>query len=171
MKIVRKITFWSLTIFFAATAAYSKPNHGQEAFPKFISLKGNKAHLRTGPGRNFPIEWVYQARGLPLKVVAEYDKWYKVEDIEGSKGWMHHSLFSRNRTVQIRAQNSVSLQSAPTYASEPVAWIHVNVVGTLIGCAEESAWCEAEFNSHRGYIERKVIWGVLDGEAIAKKEK
>ncbi len=80
-------------------------------FPRFVSLKGSKANLRTGPGRNFPIEWVYQNKGLPLKVVAEYDKWYKVEDSEGSKGWMHRTLFSGKRMAQIRSANNVSLQS------------------------------------------------------------
>ncbi len=171
MKKLKKALFWAVAFLYASHFAYASQEDSSLLFPQFISLKGNKAHLRTGPGRNFPIEWIYQARGLPLKVVAEYDKWYKVEDIEGSKGWMHHSLFSSNRTVQIRAQNSVSLQSQPTYASEPIAWVDTNVVGTLIECLPHSAWCEADFNKHRGFIERKVIWGILEGETIKRKEK
>ncbi len=167
-----KKTILALAVIFSAMGwPLANASSDSEAFPQFISLKGNKAHLRTGPGRNFPIEWVYQAKGLPLKVVAEYDKWYKVEDIEGSKGWMHHNLFSRNRTIQIHAPNSVSLQSAPTYASEPVAWINNNVVGSLIACQPQSAWCEAEFDGYKGYVERKVIWGVFEDEVITQKEK
>ncbi len=171
MKNLKKTIFGGLALLYVSSFAYSNQNDNQELFPQFISLKGSKAHLRTGPGRNFPIEWVYQAQGLPLKIVAEYDKWYKVEDIEGSKGWMHHSLFSSSRTIQIRSNKSVSLQSQPTYASEPIAWIDTNVVGTLIECPQGSAWCEADFNKYRGFVERKVIWGVLDNEIIERKEK
>ncbi len=167
---LKNLAFLTLASLYIFSFAHGNQSPAQNSFPQFISLKGSKAHLRTGPGRNFPIEWVYQARGLPLKVVAQYDKWYKVEDIEGSSGWMHHSLFSSNRTVQIRAQNSVSLQSEPTYASQPIAWIDTNVVGIVIECPKASAWCEADFNKYRGYIERKVIWGVLDNEIINRKE-
>lgn len=171
---MNKIT---LKIFIIIGLCFGLYSYGDDAakgtglgFPRFVSLKGSKANLRTGPGRNFPIEWVYQNKGLPLKVVAEYDKWYKVEDIEGSKGWMHHTLFSGKRNVQIQSSNTVSLQSLPTYGSTPIAWLEPNAVGTVVECPTDKSWCEVMFDKYKGFVERNVLWGVLDGETITVED-
>ncbi|MFV0432244.1 MAG: SH3 domain-containing protein [Alphaproteobacteria bacterium] len=169
-KLTLKIfTILGLCLSFSVSANVEAKGTGL-GFPRFVSLKGSKANLRTGPGRNFPIEWIYQNKGLPLKVIAEYDKWYKVEDIEGSKGWMHHTLFSGKRMVQIKSNNTVSLQSLPTYGSAPVAWLEPNSIGNVVECPEGKSWCEVSFQKYKGFVERSLLWGVLEGETIKIEE-
>ena len=40
---------------------------------RFVSLKKDEVNLRTGPGERYPILWVYQERGYPVKVLDEFD--------------------------------------------------------------------------------------------------
>ena len=44
---------------------------------------GSAPRTRTGPGRNFPGIWLYQRSGLPVRVIATYPNWRKIEDSSG----------------------------------------------------------------------------------------
>ena len=69
--------------------------------PRFLSLKSDTANMRVGPGNEYPIAWVYKRKGLPLKVIAEYEVWRKVIDHDGTTGWMHTKLLTGRRTALI----------------------------------------------------------------------
>ena len=69
--------------------------------PRFVTLKSNKVNMRAGPGKEYPIQWEYQRKGLPLKVIGEFDVWRKVTDHEGTTGWMHVRTLSVKRMVLI----------------------------------------------------------------------
>ena len=43
--------------------------------PRFVSLSSNKTNVRAGPGRRYPIKWIYKRQNLPVKVIAEFDTW------------------------------------------------------------------------------------------------
>ena len=60
--------------------AEAKMNGSGLSLPRFISLRANKVNMRTGPGGQYPIEWLYRRRSLPVKVVAEYENWRKIRD-------------------------------------------------------------------------------------------
>ena len=40
--------------------------------PRFVSLKSNEVNIRRGPGKEYPILWQFQRRGLPVEIIAEY---------------------------------------------------------------------------------------------------
>ena len=48
--------------------------------PRFVTLKSDDINMRVGPGREYPLAWVYKRKGLPVKVIAESDVWRKVAD-------------------------------------------------------------------------------------------
>ena len=48
--------------------------------PRFVSLRFGTVYLRTGPGRKYPIDWVYKRRGLPVEVIRDFDTWRRVRD-------------------------------------------------------------------------------------------
>ena len=66
--------------------------------PRFVSLRANQVRLRTGPGVQYPIEWVYQRQYLPVEIIAEYRTWRKIRDWQSTQGWVHQSMLSGNRT-------------------------------------------------------------------------
>lgn len=129
--------------------------------PRFVSLAASEVNMRVGPGTRYPVRWVLQRRGMPIKIVGEDDVWRRVVDYEGTEGWIHSSLLSSRRTVVITGairelRRSASPDARVVLRAEP------GVVGTLLNCT--SGWCLVEIQDVRGWIERESIWGVLDSE-------
>jgi SH3-like domain-containing protein len=129
--------------------------------PRFVSLAEPEVNMRTGPGREYPIRWIYNRRDLPVKIVDEFDVWRKIEDHEGDQGWVHSSLLSSRRTVIILGaiqdlHRTASADSRVILRAEP------GVVARLLDCQPD--WCLVEVDDRRGWAKRTAIWGVLDGE-------
>ena len=65
--------------------------------PRFVTLRADKVNVRAGPGARYPVEWVFERKGMPVEIVAEFDTWRKVRDIQGTEGWVHQNLLSSRR--------------------------------------------------------------------------
>ena len=74
--------------------------------PRFVSLKSDVVNMRVGPGHEYPLQWVYVRKNLPLKVISEFDVWRKVVDHEGVTGWVHGQLVSLRRYGVITSSNA-----------------------------------------------------------------
>jgi hypothetical protein len=57
--------------------------------PYWASIKAEKLNLRAGPGRDFPVQWVYRRPGLPLKVIRVHEGWRLVRDPAGRGRQLH----------------------------------------------------------------------------------
>ena len=125
--------------------------------PRFVSLKAERANLRVGPGRRYPIDWVYTRPGLPLLVVAHFDQWRWVLDHEGTKGWMHKSLLSTRRTVVIM-DGVQTIRERPLTGSPAVLRAEAGVVADLLGC--EDGWCRIALAGEEGWVLEGTLWGV-----------
>ncbi|MCX8101117.1 MAG: SH3 domain-containing protein [Geminicoccaceae bacterium] len=129
--------------------------------PRFVSLAGEAINVRSGPGKNYPIRWVYTRLGLPVKVVEEFDAWRKVEDQDGEQGWIHGSLLSRRRTVMVVAELA-SLHRTPAREARVLLKAERGVIGRLLDC--NPTWCFLDVGGTRGWMERAGLWGVLPDE-------
>ena len=81
--------------------------------PRFVTLKGDEVNVRAGPGRRYPINWVFLRRSMPVEVVAEFDTWRKIRDFEGIEGWVHQSLLSGRRGALILGDGLRDLRRSP----------------------------------------------------------
>ena len=54
--------------------------------PRFVSLRAGEVNLRTGPGVQYPVDWVYLRQNLPMEIIAEYGTWRKVRDWQDTQG-------------------------------------------------------------------------------------
>ncbi|MGD9649668.1 MAG: SH3 domain-containing protein [Dongiaceae bacterium] len=131
--------------------------------PRFVSLRTDKVNLRVGPSTDYPIEWVYQRRGVPLEVVAEYDTWRKVRDWEGSEGWVHQQVLSSRRTALIREEPK-TLRRQPDEKSGVIAEIEPGAIARLLECRLD--WCRLEAGDYRGWMKRADFWGVYNDEKL-----
>ena len=43
--------------------------------PYWASIRAEVLNMRVGPSENYPIDWVYKRKGLPLKVVRIMQGW------------------------------------------------------------------------------------------------
>ncbi len=163
-------------VFFCLTGLFltlpTAPSLGESAtkvgpsgnpLPRFVSLRANKAYLRTGPGRQYPIDWTYKRSGLPLEVVDEHGPWRKVKDHEDIAGWMHVSLLSSKRTGLIVGKTR-NLFRENDLKSRIAIIADAGVSGSILEC--ETLWCRLDVDGTKAWIEKRHLWGVYTHEII-----
>jgi len=129
--------------------------------PRYVSLKANEANVRRGPSLSHRIDWVFQRRDMPLRVVGEYGHWRRVVDREGLGGWVHYSLISGNRTVIID-EDLLVIRSQPVPNSTEVAMLELGVIAQLGECGP--AWCRLRAGGFRGWAPKAGLFGVSPSE-------
>jgi SH3-like domain-containing protein len=135
----------------------------QQKPPYYASITAGKARMRTGPGRNYPASWLYQRADLPIKVVDVYNDWRKIEDPDGTQGWMLANLLSRTRTALV-VGGIAEMRDSPRPAARIVWRSAPGVVGRISKCAR--GWCYFDVRGRGGYVEQARVWGVDPGEEL-----
>lgn len=133
--------------------------------PRFVSLRADEVNLRTGPGVQYPVDWVYLRQKLPMEIIAEYGTWRKVRDWQGTQGWVHQSMVSGLRTFIVTG-NTRSVRRKADAKSQPVATLEVGVIGKLLSCPDLGGWCQVEIDGKDGWLRRVDFWGVLKNEVM-----
>jgi SH3-like domain-containing protein len=152
-------------VMFIALAALVFPGiaEAQRKAPYWSSISAGKARMRTGPGREFPATWLYQRADLPVRVVETYPNWRKIEDPDGTKGWVQANLLSDARTALVTGGVRELRESADPKAT--VVWrAEPGVVGRVSQCAR--GWCLFDAKGRAGFIQVAHIWGVAADERI-----
>jgi len=135
--------------------------------PRFVSLKAEKVNVRRGPSSDHPVAWVFQRKGLPVEIVAEFETWRRVRDSDGEEGWILQNMLSGKRTAVIapwKQGQVVPLQNAPRSGAGAVAQVGAGVVAEVEGC--DGQWCELTAGGYDGYVEQTQLWGVYPGEKV-----
>ena len=153
-----------IATFFAIPAALATEGSGLP-LPRFVSLRAGEVNLRTGPGVQYPVEWVYLRQKLPVEVIAEYLTWRKIRDWQGAQGWVHQSMVGGLRTIIITG-NTRTLRREAKVESAPVALADVGVIGQILECPEDSGWCKVDIGGHKGWLRRVDFWGVHRDEKV-----
>lgn len=125
--------------------------------PRYVSLKGNEGNVRRGPSLSHRIDWVFRHSGMPLRVVAEFGHWRRVEDQDGAGGWIHYSLLSGVRTALVR-KDMVQLHSRADGQSSVVARAEMGAIVRLHECNKD--WCRVSGGGEKGWVPKSDIWGV-----------
>jgi SH3-like domain-containing protein len=131
--------------------------------PRFASLRSGEVNVRAGPGVRYPVEWVFQRRGLPIEITAEFGTWRRVRDGQGGEGWVHRSMLSGRRTASV-AVPVETLHRRAAADSAAVARAEQGVVVSVRACKE--SWCEVESQGFRGWLPQTSLWGVYPHETI-----
>lgn len=129
--------------------------------PRYVSIKAAEANVRRGPSLSHRVDWVFKKRNLPLEIVAEHGHWRRVRDIEGAGGWVHYSLLSGARYVQVTA-DMVDLHKKPLDSARVVARAERGALARLGSC--DPLWCEVMSGRIRGWVPKDRLWGVLPDE-------
>ena len=133
--------------------------------PRFVSLRAGEVNMRTGPGVQYPVEWVYRRRQLPMEVIAEYGTWRKVRDWQGTQGWIHQSMLTGKRTFVITSTVR-NLRRKPDANSSTEARAEAGAVGEIKSCSKGEGWCQVEIGRYGGWLRRVDFWGVYQNEKI-----
>lgn len=124
--------------------------------PYWASINVDEARMRKGPSPDVPVTWEYRRKDLPVKVVARFETWRKIEDPDGTQGWMAARLLSRTRTAIVTGEirpmrEDASTSAAVAYRAEP------GVVGRITEC--KAGWCLFDVKGRKGWIQTDHIWG------------
>jgi SH3-like domain-containing protein len=134
-----------------------------KAAPHFASLRAEKVYLRAGPGPDFPIQWVFVRRGLPVEILATFDIYRKIRDSEGTVGWVNQQMLTGRRSVLV-AGAIRDLHGDANATSDVVAQLEPGVVASVSKC--DPAWCEVKAGGYKGWLKRDEVWGLEADEVI-----
>jgi SH3-like domain-containing protein len=135
----------------------------EEKTPRFVSLRADEVNLRTGPGERYPVEWVYERKGLPVEVTAQFDVWRRVRDSDGTEGWVHQRMIAAQRSVVVKGAVR-TLLGDPDPQAAALARVEPGVVARLLEC--RGPWCRVEAQGIKGWLPRGEIWGVYPNETV-----
>ena len=125
----------------------------------FASLRASETNVRAGPGGQYPIKFTFKLRGIPVKIISEYDNWSEIKDYDGETGWVNQNLLTKKRTIMVKtAKTFINLHSAETEKSRVILRMENHVIAELIKCSID--WCGIKVEGKKGWVDRKEIWGV-----------
>jgi SH3-like domain-containing protein len=135
--------------------------------PRFVSLKAERVNVRRGPSSDHDVAWVFQRKGLPVEIIAEFENWRRIRDSDGEEGWVYQSMLSGRRTAVVapwRKDDALPLRADPESAGGLIAKLKPGVVTTVEKCTGE--WCDITAGGYEGWIEQPMLWGVYPGEEV-----
>jgi SH3-like domain-containing protein len=135
--------------------------------PRFVTLKADKVNVRKGPSSDHDVAFMFQRKGLPVEITAEFENWRKVRDSDGEEGWVLQSMLTGRRNAYVAFwtnRKHVSLFSAEDTKSGTVAVLNPGVLATIESC--DGRWCLLSADGHEGYAAQGQLWGVYPGEVV-----
>jgi len=145
-----------LTFFFFTSPSFASRTINEVNY--FASLRASEANIRTGPGQNYPIKFIFKLRGLPVRVINEYDNWNEIEDYEGQTGWVTQSLLTKKRTLMVLTTKSfINMHSKNNEKSRIILRLENNVVGDYLKCSGD--WCGIKVNNKKGWVLKSELFG------------
>ncbi|WP_106638944.1 SH3 domain-containing protein [Allosphingosinicella vermicomposti] len=154
----------AISLLLFACFATSASAQEERKTPYWASITAGKAMMRTGPGRNYPGTFLYQRADLPIKVLEVYPSWRKVQDPDGTTGWMLVHLLSDRRTALITGEGTRPIHDKPDASSAIRYRAEPGVVGRISKC--DDGWCRIDVKGKQGFIRVSHFWGTDPGEAI-----
>ena len=155
--------FLPALILLAAISSLTQAQPVRET-PYWASIASGRAMMRSGPGENYPGQWLYVRADLPIRVIEVYRSWRRIEDPDGTRGWMLVTLLSATRTALVRGTEPAPLHERPDGNSAISFRAAPGVVGRISQCAE--GWCRLDVQGRAGFVRTDHIWGIGQGETL-----
>jgi len=152
------------SLVFAVCASFAAAPETIEVQPHYASIRREQAFLREGPSYAHRILWIYKRKDYPVMILASFDAWRRVKDVDGTVGWMHRTQLSDKRSVLFIGFTKSALRAGDDPKSKIVAYAAPGVVAWLKAC--EPQFCEVEASGTDGWVDKRNIWGVDAGEVF-----
>ena len=124
----------------------------------FLSLKKNKVYVRYGPGKNYPIKYIYKKKFLTIKVIDEKDNFRRIIDHKKNSGWIHISQLKKSKSL-ITTSKKI-LFNKPTKYSKPLAKLDIGRLLLTKKCNRD--WCIVKTGEFTGWVSKDNIWGKVN---------
>ena len=122
----------------------------------FVSLKKNKVYVRYGPGKNYPIKYIYNKKFLPIKVIDKKDNFRRIIDHKKNSGWIHRIMLRKLNSLVILEEKIVFKKNSKF--SKPLVKLEKGRLVIIKKC--ELNWCKIKTGDYSGWIDTKNVWGI-----------
>ena len=146
-----KISFYILFIFFSFVNLLSANENIY-----YLTLKYNEVNVRYGPGRDYPVKYVYNKKNLPVKVIDKSREWKKIIDFKKNSGWIHETQLKKSKSF-ILLKDQI-LFTKPTKHSKPLFKIAKGRLLIVKKCKKN--WCRVKTQNFLGWVKTNEIWGL-----------
>lgn len=125
----------------------------------FASIRASKANIRSGPGKHYPIKFIFNARDIPVHVISEYDNWNEIKDYQGHTGWISKALLTKRRSLMVVASSNrkINFYSKKDEKSRILFYLKRFVVGQYLEC--DKKWCRMKVRGKKGWVRRDNLYG------------
>jgi len=77
--------------------------------PRWVTVKAERVNVRRGPSLAQDVLWTYVKTGTPVEVIAEYDAWRRIRDVDGSTGWVKGAMLDGRRNVVVTGRVNTAI--------------------------------------------------------------
>ena len=125
----------------------------------FGSIRASKANIRSGPGKHYPIKFIFNTRGVPVHVISEYDNWNEIKDYQGHTGWVSKVLLTKRKTLMVvtSSKNGVKMHNKKDSKSRVIYRLKNFVIGDYLEC--EGSWCRMKIKGKKGWVRKNHLFG------------
>ena len=122
----------------------------------FLYLKKDKVYVRYGPGKNYPIKYIYKKKFLPIKVIDKKDNFRRIIDHKKNSGWIHRIMLRKLNSLIVLEEKIIFKKSSKF--SKPLAKLEKGRMVIIKKC--KINWCRIQAGDYIGWINTKNVWGI-----------
>jgi len=131
------------------------------ALAEMVAVSGDTINMRSGPGTRYKILWKL-GRGFPLKVLRKKGSWLRVQDFEGTIGWVNKGVVNHvpHMIVKVhrKSKKRINVRSGPSTRNRIVAKAHYGVVFKTL--KRKNGWVKVRHaRGITGWVKRSLLWG------------
>ncbi|PIE58571.1 MAG: hypothetical protein CSA33_02620 [Desulfobulbus propionicus] len=149
---VQSVKKWIVTGLISGALVSGAVLNASAAAYKSVAKDG--INMRSGPGEKYEI--IFQLpKGYPVKVLSQRDQWYKVEDYEGDKGWIYHSLLSDAAYLIVTVKEG-NVRTGPSTKEAKVGSVFRDVI--LKKVSQQGEWYKVNHPQIEGWVHESLVW-------------
>ena len=122
----------------------------------FLSLKKDEVYVRYGPGKNYPIKYIYKKKFLPIKVIDKKDNFRRIIDHKKNSGWIHRIMLRKLNSL-ITLEEKILFKKNSKF-SKPLAKLEKGRLVIIKKC--KLNWCKIQTGDYIGWIDINNVWGI-----------
>jgi SH3-like domain-containing protein len=120
-----------------------------------LAVSAPVANIRSGPGTSHNVLWKVE-QYFPILVIEKSGKWYRFEDFEGDKGWVHQSLVGKIPSVITRNDTS-NIRSGPGTTHPVLFSVEKGIPFKVL--KRKNNWIQIEHaDGDKGWIHKSLVW-------------
>lgn len=120
-----------------------------------LAISAPVANIRSGPGTNHNVLWKVE-QFFPILVIQKSGEWYRFQDFEGDKGWVHQSLVGKIQSV-ITRNDACNIRSGPGTNQTILFSVEKGIPFKVL--KRKNSWIHVvHSDGDKGWIHKSLVW-------------